>query len=465
MDRLIRAGRLADPKTLLVEFREDESLRDIKGGGAKYLAGIARNAETIVNARDYALVVVDLALKRAVITAAEQALNHAYDPTAQESEKIIATLGDQLRTLHLELGALTNGPKSVDWSRVAHGEIPDQRWLVDQWIPLETSGVFGGRGGGGKSFLQMILMICLATGTPFLGAEIEPCPCIGLFAEETQEQLEARARKICRALQIDPECLRGRCDFRSMMGVNQPLFQAQRYDLTVTPTAWWTELLQDAKAMGDRCYLMLDHILKLMAVERNQPGQIFDLFGHLNEGSTKIRGAVCLLSHPSKADLRAAQGPQIGGCHAMLDAPRWCWLMSSHTEETLDGEKTPYRALIYEKANHGKRHAIKLTEGAHGIVEPAGDLDPDKPDVGSSRGRSRAAHEQSLEALRELFGTYRREVPLDDLVAECITRAIIAEARPETAEWRDRRRTIRKHMLKNKRFVDARDNDCFALKP
>lgn len=83
MSRLIEAGRLADHVTLKVAFDEDEALRELDG--ARYLAGLARAAETILNAEDYGRLLHDLALKRGLIHVGEEVVNRAYDPAAPET--------------------------------------------------------------------------------------------------------------------------------------------------------------------------------------------------------------------------------------------------------------------------------------------------------------------------------------------------------------------------------------------
>ena len=83
MSRLIEGGRLADHVTLKVAFDEDEALRELDG--AKYLAGLARAAETILNAEDYGRLLHDFALKRGLIHVGEEVVNRAFDPAAPES--------------------------------------------------------------------------------------------------------------------------------------------------------------------------------------------------------------------------------------------------------------------------------------------------------------------------------------------------------------------------------------------
>jgi len=83
MNRLIESGRLADHVTLKVAFDEDEALRELDG--ARYLAGLARAAETILNAEDYGRLLHDLALKRGLIHVGEDVVNRAYDAATPET--------------------------------------------------------------------------------------------------------------------------------------------------------------------------------------------------------------------------------------------------------------------------------------------------------------------------------------------------------------------------------------------
>jgi hypothetical protein len=64
---LINRGSQANPVTLRHYFDHDPSLLKLEGG--RYLAELATSAPTISNAPDYALIVLDLALRRALIAA------------------------------------------------------------------------------------------------------------------------------------------------------------------------------------------------------------------------------------------------------------------------------------------------------------------------------------------------------------------------------------------------------------
>ena len=75
--RLIDRDHTADPTKLRPFFDADEALKDL-GGGA-YLARLAAAAATIINARDYARTLRDLALRRALISVGQEMVITAYD--------------------------------------------------------------------------------------------------------------------------------------------------------------------------------------------------------------------------------------------------------------------------------------------------------------------------------------------------------------------------------------------------
>ncbi|NQU70514.1 MAG: replicative DNA helicase, partial [Rhodospirillales bacterium] len=73
---LIERGQRADPTTLKHFFDSDESFDDV--GGAEYLAQLASDAVTIINAGDYGRLIHDLYLRRELIELGTEVVNEAY---------------------------------------------------------------------------------------------------------------------------------------------------------------------------------------------------------------------------------------------------------------------------------------------------------------------------------------------------------------------------------------------------
>ncbi|MGE3146048.1 MAG: DnaB-like helicase N-terminal domain-containing protein, partial [Pseudorhodoplanes sp.] len=74
---LVRAGKVASPVTLKTFLPPD---LDVSGLSiSQYLARLAAEATTVINAADYGRTIYDLSTRRALITIGEEMVNEAYD--------------------------------------------------------------------------------------------------------------------------------------------------------------------------------------------------------------------------------------------------------------------------------------------------------------------------------------------------------------------------------------------------
>jgi replicative DNA helicase len=81
---LIKAGKVADPKTLKT-FLGDQDLGGITV--SQYVARLAAEATTVINAEDYGRTVYDLAIRRNLIGIGEDLVNVAYDSPVESSPR------------------------------------------------------------------------------------------------------------------------------------------------------------------------------------------------------------------------------------------------------------------------------------------------------------------------------------------------------------------------------------------
>jgi replicative DNA helicase len=75
--QLIRMGKIADPRTIKSFLEERQTVGEITV--AEYLARLAYEAATIINAEDYGRTIYDLAIRRSLITIGEDMVNIAFD--------------------------------------------------------------------------------------------------------------------------------------------------------------------------------------------------------------------------------------------------------------------------------------------------------------------------------------------------------------------------------------------------
>src|SRR5450755_3368854 len=74
---IIRAGKIATPVTLKTFLPPDADIAGLSP--PQYLARIAADATTIINAEDYGRTIYDLAMRRDLIQIGEEMVNVAYD--------------------------------------------------------------------------------------------------------------------------------------------------------------------------------------------------------------------------------------------------------------------------------------------------------------------------------------------------------------------------------------------------
>ena len=82
---LIRMGKLASPVTMKSYFENDATLKEI--GGPSYLARLAANATTIINAEEYGRTIHELALRRNLISVGTDIVNEAFDSDVENTAR------------------------------------------------------------------------------------------------------------------------------------------------------------------------------------------------------------------------------------------------------------------------------------------------------------------------------------------------------------------------------------------
>ncbi|MGL1922566.1 MAG: replicative DNA helicase [Hyphomicrobiales bacterium] len=110
MSQFIAMGKTASPVTLKNHFENDPVIQEI--GGVKYLARLAADATSIINARDFGQTIYDLAIRRGLITVGEEIVNSAYDADVNAlPQKQIETAEQELYKL-AETGQYGGGFKN-----------------------------------------------------------------------------------------------------------------------------------------------------------------------------------------------------------------------------------------------------------------------------------------------------------------------------------------------------------------
>lgn len=251
------------------------------------------------------------------------------------------------------------------WTR----EPPPRRWIVPDWIPRShVTGMYGD-GGVGKSLLAQQLLTSTALTLPWLGLETAGGRALGLFCEDSSDELERRQADINRALGIAPENLEN-LRLLSRLGEDNALFAFDGDRGSTTPLF---DRLNATCARWRPALIVLDTAADLFAGNENDRPKVRAFIGScLGRLARDYDAAVVLCAHPSASGL--ASGSGTGGSTAWNNTLRSRLYLTQPTSGADQPAANPnHRILSRMKANYAPREGrieIEWQAGAFGILDP-----------------------------------------------------------------------------------------------
>lgn len=240
--------------------------------------------------------------------------------------------------------------RAADWANV---EPPEMDWIVPGWIPRkQVTGLYGA-GGSLKTWLMLQGLMARAVGLPFLGHILTPGPSLGLFCEDTPEEIVRRKAKIARFYERP---LSDFADFHwiSLVGVEDTelvVFDGQQ--MTKTELLRWLDYTVQRLRIGFVALDTLGHIFGGDEVKRGHVGRFMRV---LDAISITRDCAIMFSAHPSvrgKRDGTMDSGSTgwEGGVRARLG-----WgdptAAEDHNDSTTPDPDQIIRVLTLLKANH-----------------------------------------------------------------------------------------------------------------
>jgi replicative DNA helicase len=186
-------GQLANPVTLKHHFAGGEALED------QYLARLAGAATSIINVRDYAKLINDLALKRHLISVGEEVVNRAYETPSEHVGIEQLELAEQ-KLFHLAAEGGTEGGflplKSSVVAAMERAEIAFKR--TDQVVGIDTGFIDLNRLLGGLHDSDLLIL----AGRPSMGKTALATSIAYNAAKALQQQHEESGDKTTKAKSV-----------------------------------------------------------------------------------------------------------------------------------------------------------------------------------------------------------------------------------------------------------------------
>lgn len=181
---LIRMGKMANPVTIKTFLPADDKVGDMTV--SQYLARLAAEAVTIINAADYGRAIYDLATRRALIAAGQRLVDSAYDTPVEVAPRVIADAAiEEIATAcesNLDtLGAVTFEQaltEAIDLANAAYMADGQKGGGISYGTPLERliGALYGGQLiiiGGGTKQGKTALVGQMATGAALNGFPVD----------------------------------------------------------------------------------------------------------------------------------------------------------------------------------------------------------------------------------------------------------------------------------------------------
>lgn len=251
--------------------------------------------------------------------------------------------------------------------------VPERRWLVPEWIPWGTVASLYGDGGVGKTLAAQMLLTCAATSRRWLGQSVTPVRSVGIFCEDTGDELHRRQDSINRALDVDMADLE-HMQLLSRVGDDNLLMtfdEGRRGGSHGELTPFFFQVIQWCKDFGAQ-FVVIDTSADTFGGNENNRAHVNQFVkAGLGRLAAEIDGTVLLAAHPSAAGL--ASGAGTGGSTAWNAAVRSRLYLSKATAEDADEQVDPdERVLSRKKANYAAADAelrIKWHDGAFRLTE------------------------------------------------------------------------------------------------
>ncbi len=250
--------------------------------------------------------------------------------------------------------------KAIDWPSCV-GEPPEREWTWAGRLPRGTVSSLYGDGGAGKTLLAQQLGTHIATGIPFLGANVIKGPVYALFCEDEDEELWRRQAAINRNIGLN---MANVTDFHAVSGFGLDNILMDFDHSIGQTTGLWAHVLSECKRIKPEL-IIIDNAADTFAgdeIKRSHATQFLKVA--LGGLAREIGCSVLLLAHPSLTGMASGDGSS--GNRAWSNSVRSRLYLTRMEKDNADFDPD-IRNLSLMKANYtqqGDEWAMRWRDGA-----------------------------------------------------------------------------------------------------
>ena len=245
-------------------------------------------------------------------------------------------------------------------------EVPQRRWLVEDWVPMGVVTGLYGDGGLGKTLLLQQLQISAATAQPWVGMAVEPVTSLCLYCEDSDDELHRRGQNINEGYGTSFTSL-DNAAFLARLGKDNLLMTFSSRGVGEL-TAFYKQVVEQAMDIGAKL-IGIDTASYTFGGNENDRGHVTQYVGHCLGGlARQISGAVVVTAHPSASGMSSGEGT--GGSTGWSNAFRSRAFLTMPTLQEGDQRDDFARVLRRMKANYAPRSGEIPMHWRRGVLVP-----------------------------------------------------------------------------------------------
>jgi len=249
----------------------------------------------------------------------------------------------------------------LDLAAMARRDPAPPQFVIQDWLPCGEVSLLAGHGGGGKSAIALMLAVCVASGKPFYGLQVQRRKVAFVSLEDSENVLHWRLSRVCAWLGVDLASLADWLVILDASSAEAALIRDTREGAELTPA--YDDLAQLAAGFGG---LVIDGASDAFDANENERRSVRKFIRSLRK-LIQTDGFVLLLAHVDKLTAKGfATSQGYSGSTAWSNSVRARWFLQPETED--DGSDL---LLTVQKANHAKAGAqlrLQWNDSAHVFV-------------------------------------------------------------------------------------------------
>lgn len=330
-------------------------------GGANYLMDLADRAVTRSDAAAHGRIVVEHALRRQLIAAAEAAVDRAYssdvlDTVAQQTEAYRADL-DRIAAAAAGVCSVLPLMSADDFAVLP----PPRGWLMGYEICREFVTLLTAAGGSGKTAVAMLWALSLATGQPLAGFYVHcRCRVAVVASEDSRDEIHRRLLAAAILYNVDLRQLvaEGWLSVSILTATGTQLLTMIAGEAVDTGLAGSLDTMIRQRRID--C-LVVDPWVKVAGVPENDNQLIDRAINKLVSIAARRSAAVVVLHHHRKGQAAAGDRDMSRGAGSLTDAVRISRTLTPMDTDTAekhgiaDKDRQRYACLSDAKLNLAPR--------------------------------------------------------------------------------------------------------------